>query len=122
MGSTFAPAAVPSGHSDGLPPVVGRFRRGFVRALIGCLCVTGLLAMTIVARASIDQLQFQVLLTTVLVAGYSVLCLGSLVSSHGPWAWVGRTGVAFSSVALGNGLLLIWTTGADWMAKQLQAA
>lgn len=116
MGSTFAPAVVPAGQPDGLPPVVGRFRRAFVRVLICCLCVTGLLAMAIVARASIDQLEFQVLLTTLLVAAYSVLCLGALVSSHGPWAWVGRTGVAFSSLALGNGLLLIWTTGADWMS------
>jgi len=116
---TLAPTVEPS--ADGLPPIVGRFRRAFIRALICCLCVTGLLAMTIVARASIDELQFQVLLTTVSVAAYSVLCLASLVSSHGPRAWVGRSSVVFSSLALAIGLLLIWTTGAAWIADDTAA-
>lgn len=109
MSSTFTQPLPPARPS----PVTGRVRRLFVGALIGSLCTTGLLGMVAVGAGSFGELEGRVLLTTLLVGVYSVLCLAGLVVVGRRHGWVGQVGIAFTSLALVCGLVLTWGVDED---------
>lgn len=109
MHPTLTPQVPPAQSASDL----SRFRRIFVGSLIGSLCTTGLLAAIAVGAGSFGELEYRVLLTTLLVGCYSVLCLAGLVVVGGRHRWVGVAGMAFTNLALVSGLLLIWGLDED---------
>jgi hypothetical protein len=103
------PAAPSDPAAAGTPaPVRARLRSAFVAALLCALVGGGLLGIAALAFGSWGELEVRVLLTTVLLGAYSVLCLGCLPVLGTRRAPVGRLGVGACSVALLLGLVLIW--------------
>jgi hypothetical protein len=88
-------------------------RTSFVRTLIGSLAGAGLLGIAALLLGSFGEVQLRILLTTVLVGAYSVLCLGALIVLGTRFAPVGIAGVTASSVALAQGLALTWVVDLD---------
>jgi hypothetical protein len=90
---------------------------------LSCLAATGLLAICALLFGSFGELDARILLTTVLVGLYSVLCLGNLLSVGTGHAWVGRLGIAASTAALVLALTRIWGIYADdhHLGREFQA-
>lgn len=89
-----------------------RLKSAFVRALLGSLAGTGLLGIAALLYGSFGEIEARILLTTLLVGTYSILCLSSLVvvgTRHGP---VGAAAIVTATAALLLGLVLTWTL--DW--------
>ncbi len=81
----------------------------FVRTLLVSLSGTALLGIAALLFGSFGELEGRILLTTLLVGAYSILCLGSLVLVGRKFAPVGVAGIAASSAALLIGATLIWS-------------
>ncbi|MGQ0843308.1 MAG: hypothetical protein ACT4QF_04155 [Sporichthyaceae bacterium] len=85
-----------------------------VRALLGCLAGTAALAIYAVLTASFDETAVRVLLSTLLVGLFCVLCLACLTVLDGRFRGVGAVGMLTATGALGSGLILTWGADDDW--------
>lgn len=85
-----------------------------VRSLLGCLSGTAALAIYAVLTASFDETAARVLVSTLLVGLYCVLCLACLTVLDGRRRAVGAGGMLAASGALVCGLALVWEIGGDW--------
>jgi hypothetical protein len=89
-------------------------RSYFVKGLLVSLGVAGLLGIVALLSGEFGMLQGKILLTTLLVGIYSVLCLCCLTLAGKRYEVVALLGVIFSSVALVTGLMLVWIIFGDW--------
>src|SRR6201995_3480385 len=101
-------------HPEPTPAAVrARPTLWFRRSLLACLGGTGLLGIAALLFGSFGGLEARILLTTLLVGLYSVLCLGNLLSVDTGHAWVGRVGIGASTVALTLALARTWDVVSD---------
>jgi hypothetical protein len=85
-----------------------------VRTLLGCLSGTAALAIYAVLTASFDQTAVRILLSTLLVGLFCMLCLACLTVFDGRFKVVGVAGMAAATGALASGLTLTWGVDDDW--------
>lgn len=90
---------------------VQRARRTAIIAIIVSLSLTALVGIITLLGGEFGETQGKVLLTTLLLAGFSISVLCHLAVVGRTLQIVGFAGVAISTVSLVAGLLLIW---GDW--------
>lgn len=102
--TSSAPTAPRSTRPGGLAPVL-------VRGLLGCLTLTAFLAIVAVLSASFGETSFRVLISTLLIGAYCMLCLADTSVLDSRYRAVGAAGISAATTALAQGLFLIWSVG-----------
>ncbi len=88
-------------------------RRIAIIAIIASLSLTALIGILTLLSGEFGEAQGKVLLTTLLLAGFSITVLCHLAVVGRALQAVGFVGVAVSAVALTAGLILIWSDFTD---------
>jgi hypothetical protein len=91
-----------------------QLRSYFVKGLLVSLGVAGLMGIVALLSGEFGMVQGKILLTTLLVGIYSMLCLCCLTLAGKRYEVVALLGVIFSSAALVLGLALVWIIFGDW--------
>lgn len=96
------------------PPVLRELRRTAVIFIIVSLSLTALVGIVTLLTASFGEVQAKVILTTLLVAGFSITALCHLAVVGRALRVVGFVGIAVSALALITGVTLIWGSWDNW--------
>ena len=109
------PHHAPTGSTTprGEPGTLRGARRAAVIAIIASMSITAVVGIVALLSGDFGQTQTRILLTTLLITGFSVTGLCHLAVAGRPVRVVGFIGIAMSGVALLLGVALIW---ADWSA------
>lgn len=95
-----------------------RARRTAIVAIIVSLSLTALIGIVTLLSGQWGEIQVKVLLTTLLLAVFSISVLCHLAVVGRALQIVGFVGVAVSSVSLVTGLLLIWAEWGNWDGQE----
>lgn len=97
--------------SPGAPPVDPRrtLVRAFALAAVGALCLAALAAILIFLFGEFQETEGRILITTLAVAGYSLIGLAATTRLARPPAWLAPLGLGLSAVGFVLMLALIWT-------------
>lgn len=90
------------------PSAIIGIRRIAVVVIIVSLALTAALGVIALLSGDFGDVQTRILLTTLLVAGFSITALCHLAVASRPIRAIGFVGIAISVVALALGLFLIW--------------
>jgi MFS family permease len=94
-------------------------RRLFLLGLVASLSVTALIAIAVLLFAEFDQTTWNVVGTTALLSGFSLLGMpGGALIDRNRLVWLGWLTLALAAVALAHSLVLLWS-GEDWGVKFL---
>lgn len=104
----------PSVSSSVSPTALRGLRRITVVAIIVSLSLTALVGIVTLLTATFGELQGKVVLTTLLVAAFSITALCHLAVVGRALRVVGWVGIGMSGVALILGVVLIWGSWASW--------
>jgi len=96
------------------PPALRELRRTAVIFIIVSLSLTALVGIVTLLTASFGEVQAKVILTTLLVAGFSITALCHLAVVGRALRVVGFVGIAVSALALITGVTLIWGSWDNW--------
>lgn len=96
------------------PPALRELRRTAVIFIIVSLSLTALVGIVTLLTASFGEVQAKVILTTLLVAGFSITALCHLAVVGRALRVVGFVGIAVSGLALVTGVVLIWGSWNSW--------
>lgn len=97
-------------------------RRAAIVALIASISITAVVGIAVLLTGQFGETQGRVLLTTLLVAGFSTVALCHLAVVARPVRAVGFAGLAVSAVALVLGVVLVWTPWDASYSDALDAA
>lgn len=96
------------------PTVVTDLRRIAIIFIIVSLSLTALVGIVTLLTASFGEVQGKIILTTLLVAGFSITALCHLAVAGRALRVVGYVGIAMSAAALITGAILIWGGWLNW--------
>jgi len=96
------------------PSALRELRRTAVIFIIVSLSLTALVGIVTLLTASFGEVQAKVILTTLLVAGFSITALCHLAVVGRALRVVGFVGIAASGLALITGVVLIWGSWDNW--------
>lgn len=96
------------------PTVVTDLRRIAIIFIIVSLALTALVGIVTLLTASFGEVQGKIILTTLLVAGFSITALCHLAVAGRALRVVGYVGIAMSAAALITGAILIWGGWLNW--------
>lgn len=96
------------------PTVVKDLRRIAIIFIIVSLSLTALVGIVTLLTASFGEVQGKIILTTLLVAGFSITALCHLAVAGRALRVVGYVGIAMSAAALITGAILIWGGWLNW--------
>jgi len=85
-----------------------KLRSYFIKALIGSLIVAAGAGIVTLLFGTFDILQARILLTTLLIGIYSIICLCCMTAFSGRFAPWGLIGIGVSSLSLILGLIAAW--------------
>ncbi|WP_395245791.1 hypothetical protein ACGGZK_08280 [Agromyces sp. MMS24-K17] len=89
-------------------------RRVAVIAIIASLTVTAVLGILVLLGGAFGDVQWRILSTTLLIAGFSITALCHLAVAGRPVRIVGFAGLAVSGIALAIGLVIVWGIPETW--------
>jgi hypothetical protein len=92
------------------PPLLKEIRRTAVLFIIVSLSLTALVGIVTLLTATFGEVQGKIILTTLLVAGFSITALCHLAVVGRALRVVGFVGIGVSVLALATGAILIWSS------------
>ena len=95
------------------PSVIRGVRRGAIVVVIVSLAIAAALGIMALLAAEFGETQSKVLLTTLVVAAFSITALCHLAIAGRTVRWVGYVGILASTAALVPAIVLIWADLAD---------
>jgi len=96
------------------PTVAKDLRRIAIIFIIVSLSLTALVGIVTLLTASFGEVQGKIILTTLLVAGFSITALCHLAVVGRALRIVGYVGIGMSALALITGTVLIWGSWDNW--------
>jgi hypothetical protein len=101
------------------PAAIRGARRAAVIALIVSISITAVIGIVVLLTGAFGETQGRVLLTTLLIAGFSTVALCHLAVAGRPVRIVGFVGLGVSAISLLLGLILIWMPWTSALSEAL---